>query len=88
MATNGYLRNQPLGVQPEVCDLCGRLVPNDQLIVSDVEGLRGYAVCPYCEGDRRLLPSWQDLRRHHHVTHPEYPTREEPTGAGLWWKDA
>ena len=87
MATNGWLRNQPLGVQPEVCDLCGRLVPNEQLIVSEVEGLRGYAICPYCEPVARVAPSWNDIRGQHEAVHPEFPAREEPTGAGLWWRD-
>lgn len=49
--------------QPEFCELCGLTVPGHELVESDVEGLRGYRICPHCHDGMRDRPSYQDRRR-------------------------
>jgi hypothetical protein len=51
--------------QPEVCGLCGTIVPAHTLRLCDVEGLRGHYVCDVTPGCRRFRasPSWNDRRQ-------------------------
>ena len=50
--------------QPEVCDLCGLQVPAARLMVSDVEGLRGFRICDITPGCQqfRSSPTFNDRK--------------------------
>lgn len=71
-------------VQLESCFLCGRLRPNTEMIVSDVEGTRGLLVC-LDHGRLVTDPSYRDLN----VVSSSVPVllqppvREQPVGANL-----
>lgn len=43
--------------------MCSLVVPAHELVESDVEGLRGYRICPHCHDGMRDRPSYQDRRR-------------------------
>lgn len=71
-------------VQLESCFVCGRLRPNDEMILSDVEGTRGLLACL----DHNIFvtnPSFNDLNVVSSSV-PIYlqpPVREQPVGADL-----
>lgn len=80
----------PDEIQPEVCDLCGNLVGHQHLLDSQVEGLRGYAICDLHRFERRarVTPSFRDIRAFSRL--PSAPTagqRLEPMGGDLWFQD-
>lgn len=56
--------------QPEFCDLCGTYVGGQHLQITDVDGLRGMAVCDVTPGCRKFRSrhSWRDRfrQRAHH----------------------
>jgi hypothetical protein len=53
-------RRDPLGLQPEICELCGQWRPVADLATSDVEGLRGRRICRD-HGTLDSMPSYNDL---------------------------
>jgi hypothetical protein len=55
-------RSNLRGLQPEVCELCGRAVPQAELFISQVEGLRGRKVCNQ-HGQYTTAPSYNDINR-------------------------
>lgn len=80
------LRHQA-GVRSEICELCSRHVPATLLVVCNVQGLRGAAACPYCEGERRFNPSFVDLRVDDHVDVPDQAEDDLlPRGAPVYWR--
>lgn len=75
------------GVRSEICETCGRHVPATLLVECDVQGLRGAAVCPFCEGPRRFNPSYQDLRVHDDIDIPDQTEDDDlPRGADIYWR--
>ena len=75
--------------QPEVCQLTGDLTPSTDLIVSDVEGLRGVHVgstYPWA-AKARLRPSWNDLRRLNPGPPLESSQQKGLSGGSLWFRD-
>jgi hypothetical protein len=78
-------RRNPEALQPEVCEVTGRLVPADELVVSEVDGLQGAAVgrtAPWL-ARARTSPSSQDLRNE---GFPPYETPELLEGGGRLWQ--
>lgn len=73
------------GEETGVCEACGRHVPRTLLVTCDVQGLRGADLCPYCEGERRFLPSYQDLRGDIQIDIPE-PDDTLPRGGDIYWR--
>ena len=77
-------------LQPEVCAVSGRLVPVSDLIQSEVEGLRGFAVSsitPFL-ARARVLPSYNDRQRMNPGPALEDIQRHEVAGVGAqWWND-
>jgi hypothetical protein len=68
------------GIQPEVCDLCGRLRPQAELVVSDVEGLRGRKVCME-HGSLPFAPSYHDYKRYSPGIPQVETSRQQPVGS-------
>lgn len=69
--------------QLESCQVCGRLRPNDEMIVSDVEGTRGLLVC-LDHGRLVTDPSFRDLNISSGSFMPPFPpVREQPVGAPI-----
>jgi hypothetical protein len=69
--------------QLEACMVCGRLRPNDEMIVSDVEGTRGLLVC-LDHGALVTEPSFRDLNVSSGSFMPPFPpVREQPVGAPI-----
>lgn len=68
-----------------MCDTCGRHVPASLLVTSDVQGLRGADVCPFCLPGLRLNPSYLDLRLEDAV---EIPDEDDPfpRGSEPYWE--
>lgn len=70
--------------QLESCFVCGRLRPNDEMVVSDVQGTRGLLVC-LDHGRLVIDPSFRDLN----VVSSSVPillqpvVREQPVGADI-----
>lgn len=81
-------RRNPASPQPEICELCGNLVERARLVVSDVEGLRGYAICDFhpFEAKARSQPSHRDYRRYTDRSSNRTPRRIEPFGGELWYE--
>ena len=75
--------------QPEVCQLCGTLVPSSGLSISDVEGLRGAAICSThkWEAKARFTPSYNDLQVGQPA--PNVPDNQRTTTSGdkLWFRE-
>jgi hypothetical protein len=73
------------GLQPEICQVTGRLVPADDLVISEVDGLEGVAVgstAPWL-ADVRSRPSYEDLRGIGPPPHELYELG--PSGGALWF---
>lgn len=87
MATRLQRLRHRAGVRTGVCDACGRHVPASLLAECDVEGLRGSEICPYCEGERRFAPSYNDLREVSQIDVPD-ATEDDllPRGAAIYWR--
>jgi len=80
----------PKGIQPEVCDLCGAIVPVAEMSESMVEGLRGYTLCGQHPFEARAManPSFNDYRAiYPPIQEPESQVRQQPIGAEFWWTD-
>jgi hypothetical protein len=78
------------GIQPEVCELCGAIVPQAELHTSMVEGLRGRKVCSEHRAERMFTtnPSFNDIwSTVQPVQAPEAAARQQPIGAEFWWID-
>jgi hypothetical protein len=77
-------------LQPEVCALTGRLVPVADLVVSEVEGLRGYAIssiAPFA-AKARINPSYLDYRQFSDNVHLVIDDTVDVPGTGqIWWVD-
>lgn len=78
----------PKAPQVEVCELCQRVVSVDQLLVADVEGLRGHRICIY-HGPLGVEPSYDDLRGADNVVAEAIAeaVRQEPFGDVPWWDE-
>lgn len=82
-------RRDTRGLQPEVDAISGRLTPAADLVVCDVEGLRGHAIGSI--GGRfisraRFLPSYNDLQRGDPGPILDDTQRREIPGTGaVWW---
>ena len=81
-------RNQNLP-QPEVCDLTGRLVPAELMVVGESQGFRGAVIGDTAPFARRaaLTPTWQDYRRGHVQPFEEFED-PEVSGGPDWWTGA
>jgi len=80
----------PKGMQPEVCELCGATVPQAELRISAVEGLRGRRICGEHRFERsaQVKPSFNDYRgMYTPVQAPDAQARQWPIGADFWWED-
>ncbi len=78
------------GIQPEVCELCGAIVPQRELHTAMVEGLRGRKVCREHRFERiaQATPSFNDYRgMYTPIQAPESQSRQQPIGADFWWED-
>ena len=80
----------PEAPQPEICDVTGYMVPQSDLIESNVQGLRGASCCSIPRGLRRFrfAQSFHDRRR----TQPgpllsQGGRRQDPTGGDIWFDD-
>ena len=74
--------------QPEVCQVTGDLTPSQDLIVADVEGLRGAHIgstYPWL-AKVRLLPSYNDLRRLNPGPPLESSQQKGLSGGSLWFR--
>ena len=78
-----------LEVQPEVCDFCGVMVGAERLVICDVQGFRGAAVCDTHPWERiaRFSPSYNDLRRLDPAPHLASETELQTSGSNLWFHD-
>jgi hypothetical protein len=75
-------RSDLKGLQPEVCELCGRAVAQARLFISNVEGLRGRKVCDQHKGFA-TKPSYNDVNRlGRRVPYAEVQ-RQQPIGGPL-----
>lgn len=74
--------------QPEICEVTGIMVAAEDLVISDVEGLRGAAVCGARRWLRRarFMPSYNDLRRLHPAPHLAAEQELETSGDALWFR--
>lgn len=78
----------PKSPQIESCELCGSLVERERLKVSDVEGLRGHAICDLHpqEAKLRSTPSYRDFKRYSGGrSASRTPRRNPPFGGPVWW---
>lgn len=69
--------------------MCGAKVGHQNLIESDVEGLRGFKICNLHRFERKaaVTPSFNDYRQ---INPPPYvpdAARQEPIGGEEWWTD-
>lgn len=76
----------PRKLQPEVCDVTGRAVPVEDMVLSTVDGLDGALVgnSTRFEARVRYEPSYEDLRNLQIVPQEEW--RKGPTGSARWYK--
>ena len=74
-----------LDIQPEVCELCGSLTGVVNLVVPDVQGLRGRRVCER-HGSLPYTPSAIDFQIFAPLEIPELIERETPIGGPQWWE--
>ena len=75
--------------QPEVCQVTGDLTHSRDLIVADVEGLRGAHIgstYPWL-AKARVRPSWNDLRRLNPGPPLESSQQKGLSGGSLWFRD-
>lgn len=86
MATRLQRRRHLANARTGVCHACGRHVPVTDLVTCEVEGLRGYDVCPYCFGEMRFKPSYDDLRAEFPIEVPQEEEDDLPRGADVFWR--
>jgi len=84
MATRPTHRNTR-DLQPEVCELCGSLTGVINIIVPDVEGLRGRRICER-HGSLPYNPSANDYLVFAPLEVPELIERDQPVGGSQWWE--
>lgn len=68
--------------QLELCQVCSRLRPQDEMILSDVEGTRGLLVC-LDHGRLVTDPSFRDMNVVAGFVTQYPPARQEPVGAAI-----
>lgn len=75
-------RRNKRDLQVEFCELCGMPIGHRHLMIAEVQGLRGFAVCDAhgFEARARSLPSNTDLLRVNPGIVINTPLREDPIG--------